>query len=145
MRSLKPWQSYRQVATATASKGQLVLMLFEGIVRYLDRSLTGFDLEDPAECNQTINNNILRAQDIIRELDGSLNMEAGGEISTTLRNLYHYFDRRLLESNVRKDAEGIKEVIGHVSILRDAWAAMLQGQGAAAEAPAQPALQYAAA
>ncbi|HTI69011.1 MAG TPA: flagellar export chaperone FliS [Candidatus Limnocylindria bacterium] len=145
MRALNPWQSYRQVATATASKGQLVLMLFDGIVRFLDRSLTGFGLEDPAECNQTVSNNILRAQDIIRELDSSLNMEVGGEISLTLRRLYQYFDRRLLESNVRKDADGIREIIGHVTVLRDAWAAMLQGQGATPDPTSQPSLQLAAA
>ena len=146
MRTLNPWQSYRQVATATASKGQLVLMLFDGIVRFLDRSLTGFEMEDPAESNQTISNNILRAQDIIRELNRSLNMEAGGDVAMTLHRLYGYYDRRLMESNVRKDRDGIKEIIGLVSVLRDAWAAMLQGQGVgSADAVAPATLQYAAA
>jgi flagellar protein FliS len=103
-------------------------MLFDGSIRYLERSLSGFGLDDPAECNQTINNNIIRAQDIIRELNSSLNMEAGGEFAATLRRLYFYFDHRLLECNLRKESAGIREVIGHLTVLREAWSSMLQGQ-----------------
>ena len=74
MNPKNPWQSYRQVATRTASPGQLVLMLYEGAIRFLERAQAGFQLEDPVEFNTTINDNILRAQDIIRELDFSLNV-----------------------------------------------------------------------
>jgi flagellin-specific chaperone FliS len=48
---------------------------------FLERAKAGFQLEDPVEFNTTINNNILRAQDIIRELDYSLNVEQGGELA----------------------------------------------------------------
>jgi flagellar protein FliS len=123
-----PWQSYKKVATQTASPGQLVLMLFEGAIRFLDRSLTGFALDDPAERNATISNNLIRAQDILHELDASLNLEAGGELAQTLRALYQYCDRRLNESNRYKTDAGIHEVLRHLGELRGAWAAMLQGQ-----------------
>lgn len=129
MKPKNPWQSYRQVATRTASPGQLVLMLYEGAVRFLDRAQSGFLLEDPVEFNSTINNNILRAQDIIRELDYSLNVEEGGELAIQLRRLYDYFDRVLLEANLRKDPAGIVEVSARITVLRDAWAAMLAQQG----------------
>jgi flagellar secretion chaperone FliS len=120
-----PWGSYRQVATQTASPGQLVLMLFDGAVRFLDRALEGFKLEDPAEFNATINNNILRAQDIIRELNHSLNMEVGGELAVTLRRLYQYFDERLSEANMRKQPDDIRVVIRLLGELRGSWAEML--------------------
>jgi flagellar protein FliS len=120
-------------------------MLFDCIIRFIGRSLTGIEMDDPAESNQTISNNILRAQDIIRELNGTLNMEAGGDVAMTLHRLYVYYDHRLMESNVKKDAAGIKEVIGLVSVLRDAWAAMLQGQGAGPEMATPSTLQFAAA
>lgn len=129
MKSSNPWQSYRQVATRTASPGQLVLMLYEGAIRFLEQAKAGFDLDDPVEFNTTINNNILRAQDIIRELDYSLNVELGGELAIQLRRLYDYFDRTLLEANLRKDAAGIAEVIRRLSELREAWATMLRQQG----------------
>lgn len=129
MKHKNPWQSYRQVATRTASPGQLVLMLYEGAIRFLERAQAGFRLEDPVEFNTTINNNILRAQDIIRELDFSLNVEQGGELAIQLRRLYDYFDRVLLEANLRKDPQGIVEVIRRITDLRDAWATMLAQQG----------------
>ncbi len=129
MNPKNPWQSYRQVATHTASPGQLVLMLYEGAIRFLERAEAGFQLEDPVEFNTTINDNILRAQDIVRELDFSLNVEAGGELAVQLRRLYDYFDRTLLEANLRKDPTGIAEVIKRITVLRDAWETMLAKQG----------------
>ena len=121
-------QSYRQVATRTASPGQLVLMLYEGAIRFLEHAQTGFSQDDPVEANTTVHNNILRAQEIIRELDFSLNVTEGGELAFQLRRLYDYFDRRLQESNLNKEPAGISEVIKRLSVLRDAWASMLQKQ-----------------
>lgn len=126
MISKNPWQSYRQVATQTASPGNLVLMLFEGAIGFLEKGLRGFDLEDPLEFNQTINNNILRAQAIINELNLSLNLRDGGDIAIHLRRLYTYMDRRLQECNVSKEKAGIEDVLGRLRVLRDTWSEMLQ-------------------
>ena len=126
MISKNPWQSYRQVATKTASPGTLVLMLFDGAIGFLEKGLRGFDLEDPLEFNLAVNNNILRAQAIINELSLSLNMRDGGDIAIHLRRLYGYMDRRLQESNVQKEKAGLVDVLGRVRILRDTWAEMLQ-------------------
>lgn len=122
----KAWQSYRQVATQTASPGQLVLLLYNGIIRFLEQARTGFSIDDPKEFNETINNNIQRAQGIIHEMSQSLNMAEGGDFAQRMRGLYDYFDRRLQESNMAKTEPGILEVIKHVTVLRDAWAEMLQ-------------------
>ena len=121
-----PWQSYRQVATQTAPPGQLVLMLYDGAIRFLERARQGFQYEDPLEFNLTINNNLLKAQAIISELNLSLNMEEGKECAANFRRLYNYLDRRLQESNQYKHETGIVEVIGRLTVLRDAWAEMLQ-------------------
>jgi flagellar protein FliS len=124
-----PWKSYQQVATQTAPPGQLVLMLYEGAARFLERAMAGFDIDDPAQSNQAINNNILRAQDIIFELNVTLNIQQGGELAMTLRKLYDYMDRRLMEANLKKCLLTLKEVHGRIAVLRDAWAQMLNGQG----------------
>ena len=139
MHVANPWKSYRQIATQTAPPGQLVLMLYEGALRFLERALAGFACEDPAELNMTVHNNLQRAQDIIRELNLALNMEQGGEFAATLRRLYDYFDRRLWESNTQKRRDGVDEVIRHLTVLRDAWAAMLNGKGVAPGATTAPA------
>lgn len=129
MRATAPWKSYKQIATQTAPPGVLVLMLFDGALRSLKHASTGFAFRDPREKNETIHNNLQQATDIIRELDNALNIEAGGHLARTLRNLYHYFIRRLIESNLRKRREGVDEVLRHLEELREAWAAMLAQRG----------------
>jgi flagellar protein FliS len=101
-------------------------MMYEGAISFLERSLIGFSHQDPLTFNQTINNNILRAQAIIRELNVRLDMEKGGEVSTNLRALYDYYFIRLNEANRLKRREPIDEVLKLVRILRDGWAEMLQ-------------------
>jgi flagellar protein FliS len=124
-----PWKSYQQVATHTAPPGQLVLMLYEGAIRFLHRALAGFQIDDPAQSNEAISNNIIRTQDIIFELNVTLNIEAGGELAMTLRRLYDYLDRRLMDGNLKKDEAAVREVIGRITVLRDAWSQMLAGHG----------------
>jgi len=127
MPPVNPWKSYRQIATQTAPPGQLVLMLFDGALRSLDQALIGFNLTEIAERNAAIHNNVQRAIEIVRELNSSLDMEAGGQLAETLRNLYAYFENRLIESNLRKTRKGIDEVIPMIKDLRDAWFQMLNG------------------
>ncbi|HWC58508.1 MAG TPA: flagellar export chaperone FliS [Verrucomicrobiae bacterium] len=129
MRAANPWKSYRETATLTAPPGQIVLMLFEGAIRSLERSLPGFSTTDPGEANMIIHNNLQRAQEIIRELNDSLNMDQGGEFAANMRRLYDYLERRIWESNIKKNSTGVGEAIRHLTVLRDAWATMLNNQG----------------
>jgi flagellar protein FliS len=127
MAAINPWKSYHRTATLTAPPGQVILMLYDGALRFLERALTGFASEDPAELNMTVHNNLQRAHDIIRELDFALDVDKGGELAVTLRRLYDYFQHRIQASNLKKQREGIEEVIEHLNVLRDAWATMLRG------------------
>jgi flagellar protein FliS len=133
------WQSYRRVAVQTATPGHLVLMLYDGAINFLERALTGFNFKDPAEFNETINNNIIRAQAIIREMNARLDMERGEAAAETFRKLYNYFNRRLQQANFRKNREAIEEVIGHLREIREAWAEMLSRGGANAAAESESA------
>jgi flagellar protein FliS len=63
----KPWQSYRQVSAETASPGQLVIMLYDGAIRFLEQALTGFNYDDPLEFNLTISNNLKKTREGIEE------------------------------------------------------------------------------
>jgi flagellar secretion chaperone FliS len=131
----RPQQSYQAIATQTASPGQLVVMLYDGAIRFLERALTGFEQDDPLEFNRTINNNVLRAQEILRELDNSLDLTQGGELAATLRRLYDFMYRQLTLSNTRKTPAGIKDTIHRLTVLRDAWNEMLRRQEAERPAP----------
>jgi flagellar protein FliS len=131
-----PWQSYRKVATQTATPGHLVLMMYEGAISFLERSQVGFDYTDPLQRNQTINNNVLRAQAIIHEMNVRLDMKQGGDAAQTFRRLYNYFYRRLTEANLKKKKEPIEEIIMRLRVLRDSWKEMLQ-RGTSEPDPAQ--------
>ena len=139
-----PWNSYRQVVARTAPPGQLVLLLFEGAIRFLEQAKVGFAHEDPLEFNRTISNNVIRAQDIINELNLSLNIREGGAFAANQRRLYNYLDWRLQESNQYKTQTGIDEIIARLTVLRDAWGEMLRTLHPGGDS-AEPHLAFAAA
>jgi flagellar protein FliS len=122
----KPWDSYRKVAAQTATPGHLVLMLYDGAIKFLEKALTGFAHTDPRLFNETISNNIIRAQAIIQEMNGNLNMRTGGEIADNFRRLYSYLHRRLFEANLTKRREPVEEALSRLRVLRDSWAEMLR-------------------
>ena len=127
-----PLQSYKTISLETAPPGRLVLMLFDGAIKFLEKAMLGFDLEDPVEMNETVHNNITRAQDIINELNSTLNMDQGGEIAVVLRDLYVYLDNKLFESNIRKESKGVQEVIDRLSTVQEGWSEMLEQETAVA-------------
>lgn len=119
-------RTYRANAVLTASPGQLVLMLYDGALKALGIAREAFDRPaDDVRRIGAINEQLLKAQAILSELQGGLNMEAGGEFARTMSRLYDYHNRRLLEANLRKQVEPVVEVERLVRELRDAWAEML--------------------
>lgn len=122
-------RTYRANAILTASPGQLVLMLYDGALKALALAREGFNqpAEEPKRI-QLINTQLLKAQEILAELQSGLNLEAGGEFARTMHRLYDYHNRRLLEANLRKQIEPVIEVERLVRELRDAWAQMLTQQ-----------------
>lgn len=122
-------RTYRTNAVLTASPGQLVLMLYDGALKALALAREAFTMP-PEETRriQLINEQLLKAQAILNELQSGLNLEAGGEFASTMHRLYDYHNRRLLEANLRKQVEPVVEVERLVRELRDAWAQMLTKQ-----------------
>ncbi len=107
---------YRETQIKTASKGKLIVILYDGILRFLDIALENL----PKKKYDVVNNNIIKAQDIITELIMSLNMKAG-DISQKLFSIYTFFNRMLLEGNLKKDPKPIEFVRKMVAELREAW------------------------
>lgn len=122
-------KAYREASTVTASPGQVILLLYDGILKSLELAKTGFQLEDPAERNMTISNSLNKALNIIRELNRVLDFERGGDLAVTLSRLYDYFERQIHKSNITKSPSGIDDVIGQLSEIREAWSQMLQNRG----------------
>ena len=104
-------------------------MLYDGALTAMAIALDAFNRPeaDPRRI-ETINHQLQKAQAIIAELQGGLNLEKGGEFAQTLNRLYDYHYRRLFEANIRKQPEVVVEIEGLVRSLRDAWAEMLTKQ-----------------
>jgi flagellar biosynthetic protein FliS len=101
---------YRKTATTTASPGELVLMLYDGALRFMAAAELGFQEEPFARRNEQIHNTNLRAQAIITELQATLNMEKGGAFSENLYRLYDFMQSHLSQANREKNSEKIKVV-----------------------------------
>ncbi len=112
-----PYDKYKQTEINTANQGKLIVMLYDGAIKFLNIAMENMD----PKSYDIANNNIIKAQDIITELLLAVNMNEGGEISKNLFDLYMYFKKRLLEANIKKDSEMINGVIKHMKDLRNAW------------------------
>jgi flagellar protein FliS len=113
--------AYRRVQAETSSPGELIIMLYDALLKDLKQAHGGLIAQE----HETANRSLIRAQEIILELIASLDMSAG-EIAQQLQPLYQYEYQRLLEANLRKDAGAVAEVISLMLPLRAAWAQAVQ-------------------
>ncbi|CDC21652.1 MAG TPA: flagellar export chaperone FliS [Candidatus Limenecus avicola] len=110
-------KQYRQTQIDTAPKEQILLMLYDGAVRFLNQAKAGF-----AEKNiEKIHNNIVKVQNIITEFESTLDMKTGGEFAQNLFALYEYINNQLLLANIKKREECLDEALKHMTELRDTW------------------------
>jgi flagellar protein FliS len=125
------YASYKNSAIETASPGKLLLMLYNAAIKNLDNASQAIAENDL----ETAHHHLVRSQDIVMEFMCTLNMDY--EISHSLMSLYDYLHRRLIEANVGKDVEIVKEVRDFLAELRDTWQeAVKKTSGAASLAAA---------
>ncbi|GMV89623.1 MAG: hypothetical protein AMXMBFR81_25540 [Chthonomonas sp.] len=113
-------QEYRKNAVTGASPLQLVVMLYDGALRFMEAgrfAMVRNDLE-------TQNDKLQRAQRIVTELMASLDMQRGGELSKNLFGIYSYVLNELVEANLTDKPEPLDRSIKIISDLRDSWASL---------------------
>lgn len=115
-----PYEQYKRMQVETASPGRLLIMLYDGALKNLRLAQESIVQK---KTNQA-HNYLIKAQNIVMELNLDLNMDAG-EIATHLRGLYVYIHKRLVEANVKKDAAIIQESIDLLTELKEAWDAII--------------------
>jgi flagellar protein FliS len=112
--------AYQETSIATESKGRLVVMLYDGAIKFMRLATKELEAKDYEAKGRYID----RAQDIINELNAVLDMESGGEIAANLRKLYVFMSKRLSEANVQRDPQMIREVISLMEELNKGWKAI---------------------
>jgi len=118
-------KSYKAQSVQTASPGKLVLMLFDGYLRFTSSAKHAWNEIDMIKKNEGINNNLIKAQNIVTELQSSLDMSVPGDLPGTLYRLYDYVLSNLQQANLTKNLQKVEEADKVISELRDAWAEML--------------------
>ena len=109
--------AYQETAILTQDRGKIVVMLYEGAIKFLKVAISEIE-EGNIEGRHT---NICKAMDILAELDNSLNVEAGGEVGENLRRLYNYCLTQLTQANINSDVDAIQDVIEILDELNSGW------------------------
>ena len=133
------FNAYKETGVKTAGAGQLVVMLYDEAIRQLKSALTRIEDENGrirATNIESFGASITKTEAIITELQASLNMEEGGEISKNLFALYIYFIQELNEANINHDRKKIEFVLNLLCELRESWATIAQTAGSAQHAEA---------
>lgn len=112
-------RQYTNHSAQTASPGQLVVMLYDGFLRFAAQAKAAYGRGDAGEGGTRLT----RAQDIVTELRVTLDMTRG-ELPARLASIYDYVGERLTAARLGRDAAEIDEAVRHMSELRASWAAI---------------------
>lgn len=112
--------AYRRNAVLTASREKLVVLLYEGALRFMDQAAQQYGKGD-ASAGQSLS----RSFAIISELRTSLDHENGGPVAAELERLYVFVQERLLEATRTRSPERVAEARKVVQTLKEGWDAIL--------------------
>ena len=110
-------QQYQRAQVESASPTRLVVLLYEGAIRFCriaQQAMRKQDLE-------TQNTNLVRAQRIVGELLASLNRGIGGDMASNLANIYAHMLEELVEANLYDKPEKLDHVLSLLSEMRASW------------------------
>lgn len=110
-------QKYREVNVNTMSRGKIVVLLYSGAITALNRAKVYMEKKDYFNKGRSISKSL----DIINELNLSLDMEKGMEISANLRKLYLFLNRYLIDASIKNDPVMVDKAIKILNTLRSAF------------------------
>jgi len=117
MNAARAAQVYRQIDTESRSPLELVVMLYDGALRFLGEAADAAARNDLRARGRAIS----RVLAIIGELQSTLDVEKGGVVADQLDDLYTYITSRLLDVTLKQDLTAIDEARKLLSPIRDAW------------------------
>jgi flagellar protein FliS len=121
------YQAYHHNAVNTATPEQLVVMLFDGALRFSRRAIAAFEAGQRPQATQAVS----RVTSIVNELNATLDTEAGGEIARNLRAIYGFVNKHLVEAVRESDPHRVRQAASLLAELREAFAEAAKGVRAA--------------
>lgn len=115
MAANNPYAAYQNSKIMTASPAELILMLYDGAIKFSNIAVVAIEKNDIEKAH----NNIIKTERIINEFRSSLDPKY--PVSKDFDAVYVYLIRRLHEANIKKDAEIMEEVLKHLRTMRDTW------------------------
>jgi flagellar protein FliS len=115
--SVRTASQYQELAVTTAEPVKLVVLLYEGAVRFILRAKQSIAEAD----TESAHNNILRAYAIVAELQATLNIAEGGDIALNLERCYEYVLHLLTEANMAKTPGQLDLALQVIEPLLEAW------------------------
>ena len=111
-------EAYRRIEAESRSPMELVLMLYDGALRFVGEARNAIARQDVHARGEAVS----RVLAIIGELQSTLNISDGGAIAAELDRLYGYMTSRLLDVTVHQDAAALDDVQKVLLTLREGWA-----------------------
>ncbi|MCI8306456.1 MAG: flagellar export chaperone FliS [Lachnospiraceae bacterium] len=107
--------AYKNSKIQTASPAELTLMLYDGAVKFCNVALISLEKND----YEKVSENLIKAQKIIMEFRSTLDFKY--PVAKDFDVVYEYIYRRLVDANLKKDAEIIEEALKHIKEMRETW------------------------
>ena len=117
---MNQYAQYQNSKILTASPAELTLMLYEGAIKFCNIAILAIEKNDIEKAH----NNIMRAQRIIEEFRSTLDHKYA--VAEDFDRVYVYLLQRLLQANIKKDAEILEEVNTHLRSMRDTWKQVME-------------------
>lgn len=114
----KAARRYREEHVSGLSQKELILMLYDGAIKFSSAARDAIEKKDFA----TSYISIVKARDIVTELLCILNVEQGGDVAANLQRLYIYVIGRLTEANFTHEIPLLDNVLTVLGNLRSGWA-----------------------
>ena len=109
--------AHKKTAVSTASKEQILLMLYQAAIKNCKKAIEAIETKQIAQKGEYIG----KLQDIVIELNNSLDFEVGGDIAKELSSLYDYMLFASTQANIKIDAEPLQGCLGVLNTLYEGW------------------------
>ena len=128
-----PSSAYRVIAGHSATPVHMVVMLYEQLIKDLQRALTAVEKHDVEARSRELGHALL----VLGQLQGTINHERGGEVAGNLDRFYFLLRADLVEAQFKVAPYLLQKHVKSLIDLREAWLQVERAEKPAAP-PASP-------